>query len=279
MTTRSTVLLLVMTVTFAPASVRAGTPYTQQMTCPIGGETFAFATTASYSTYGSRPDGKPYGSWHFPLDLPECPSNRLIVYKEQFSPAELERLGELIARPDYRALAGEAQYYRLYWLLREMGEPPLDVLWALVRAGWQAETAERRNRYLEEFAAGMAAIAGDPSNVAEFAMRGRWINALRELGRFTDASALLARTSMHPLRQAVGDPQQAEQHEGLLGYYDLLRRLIDRRDARAEPLDAIPPQVAVEHCLLEAASLHEADRAFCASRSEEVERARRIRDR
>jgi hypothetical protein len=279
MKTLSPVALLGMTIALAGAPGRAGTPYTQQMTCPIGGETFAFTTTGSYSTWGSRPDGKPYGSWTFPLDLPECPSNRLIVYKEEFSPAELERLGGLIARPEYRALAGEAQYYRLYWLLREMGEPPLDALWALVRAGWQAETSERRNRYLEEFAAGMARIAGDPSNAAEFAMRGRWINALRELGRFTDASALLVRTSMEPLRQAVDDPQQAEQHEGLLGYYDLLRRLIDRRDARAEPLDAIPPRVAVAHCLEEASMLHEADRAFCASRSEEVERARRMRDR
>ena len=38
----------------------AGFPVTEERTCPIGGERFSFTTTASYSTWGARPDGKPF---------------------------------------------------------------------------------------------------------------------------------------------------------------------------------------------------------------------------
>lgn len=65
-----------------PTPTFAGFPVSQRMTCAIGGERFTFTTTPSYSIWGGRPDGRPFGSWHFPLDLPECPSNRLILYKD-----------------------------------------------------------------------------------------------------------------------------------------------------------------------------------------------------
>jgi hypothetical protein len=49
----------------APAA-HAGMPYTRSMTCAVGDEKFNFTTTGSYTVFGRRPDGKPYGSWHFP---------------------------------------------------------------------------------------------------------------------------------------------------------------------------------------------------------------------
>ena len=259
------------------ASAQAGFPVSEEMTCPIGGERFTFTTTGSYSIWGYRPDGKPYGSWEFPLDLPECPSNRLIVYKE-FSADELERLEALLARPEYRALGDEAQYYRLHWLLREMGAPASDHLWALVQAGWQAEPGSaRRNRYLEEFAGRMAAGTGEPQSVVDFAMRGRWINALRELGRFDEASALLARTSLDPLRRASDDEDERRNRESWIGYFELLGRLVERRDQGAEPLDGIPDNVAFAYCVDQPGRLTEWDRAFCEAHPQEVERLRGYR--
>lgn len=243
----------------------AGFPVTERMTCPIGGERFEFVTTASYSTFGARPDGKPYGSWTFPLALPECPGNGLIVYKA-FDRGELRRLEAIIVTDSYRALrsGNDVQYYRLARLLREMGAPPAEHLGALVQAGWEAELGTPlRTRYLGEFAEGMAALPAEPADLSEFAMRGRWINALRELGRFDEAGALLARTQLEPLRAAAaGEPRNLQ---GWLDYYAMMRTLIERRDSSAEPLDFLSREEAAARCVREAASLDERQRAYCGS--------------
>jgi hypothetical protein len=261
----------------AAGIAKAGIPVSQTKTCPIGGEQFSFATTASYSTWGGRPDGRPYGSWHFPLALPECPGNRLILYKD-FSADELTRLGALIARPDYRALADEAQYYRLHWLMREMGEPADNHLWALVQAGWQVEQgAPQRTRYLEEFVRQMAARSGEPETSVQFAMRGRWINALRELGRFDEAQTLLARTSLAPLDQRDADARENRNRDSWRAYFAMQGRLVGRRDASVEPLDSISSREAHALCIDRAERLTEWDRAFCERESEAVRQVRELR--
>lgn len=237
-------LLLAAALLVLPAAPAvAGTPVTQRMTCPIGGERFDFNTTASYSTFGSRPDGKPFGSWTFPLDLPECPGNGLILYKQNFEPAELTRLGALIGTPGYRALrGGDTQYYRLSWLLREMGAPRLDVVWALVRATWQpADDSPLRARYLGELAAAVAAEPDAPATLAGYAMRAYGINALRELGRFDEASALLARTPLAPLRPDGSLPEaEDEDRAGWLEHYTRMAALLARRDRSVDPADFRP---------------------------------------
>jgi hypothetical protein len=230
--------LLVLPATPAPA----GTPVTRQMTCPIGGERFDFNTTASYSTFGIRPDGKPFGSWTFPLNLPECPSNGLILYKT-FEPAELTRLGALIGTPGYRALrGGDTQYYRLSWLLREMGAPRLDVVWALVRATWQPpDDSPLRARYLGELAAAVAAQPDALADLDGYAMRAYGINALRELGRFDEAAALLARTPLAPLRPEGSLPgAEDDDRSGWLEHYAKLEALLARRDRSVDPADFRP---------------------------------------
>ncbi|HEX8527123.1 hypothetical protein [Allosphingosinicella sp.] len=181
-----------------PAS--AGMPVTQRMTCPIGGRSFEFTTTASYSTWGARPDGKPFGSWEFPLALPECPDNGLVVY-DRFDEEQLDRLRPLIRSPEYQALrrSGDTSYYRAYWLMQRMGAPVTHSLWMLVQASWQADgDAALRRRYLEELVAGAPAM-GEPSDVENVAVRSRVINALRELGRFEEAKAMLDSTPVESI--------------------------------------------------------------------------------
>src|SRR5687768_13394200 len=117
----------------------AGMPVTRDMTCPIGGAAFKFTTTASHTTFGTRPDGKPFGSWTFPLALPECPDNGLVLYKD-YTPEEVARLEPLVASEAYQALRKEdTPYYRAYWLMRAMELVPERYLWALLQAGWEAE--------------------------------------------------------------------------------------------------------------------------------------------
>lgn len=260
------------------ATAMAGFPVSRQMTCPIGGERFDFVTTASYTTFGARPDGKPFGSWTFPLGLPECPGNGLIVYKE-FDAGELRRLEALIASEDYRALrAGDVQYYRFAWLLREMGAPANEHIWALAQAGWQAEVGSPlRARYLTELAERTAALAGEPTDRAGFAMRARWINALRELGRFDEALALVGRTDLAPLR--AGDRSDRSERQNWIDHYAMLRTLVARRDMSADPIDFMGPNRAASLCLDEEAALDERQRAFCASDAMREPMAQARRDR
>ncbi|HYI49844.1 MAG TPA: hypothetical protein VEX35_15405 [Allosphingosinicella sp.] len=232
-------LLLAAALLAAPAGPAvAGFPVTRQMTCPIGGERFDFTTTASYTTFGARPDGKPFGSWTFPLELPECPGNGLIVYQDTFEPAELTRLGALIETPAYRALrGGDTSYYRLSWLLREMGAPWEQVTWALIQATWQpADDSPLRARYLGELAAAAAAKADAPTDLPGYGLRAYGINALRELGRFEEAGALLSRTPLAPLRPGGGLPGAEErERSGWLEHFTKLEALLARRDRSADP--------------------------------------------
>lgn len=220
------------------APALAGFPVTRSMTCPIGGERFDFTTTGSYSIFGTRADGKPYGSWTFPLALPECPGNGLLIYKE-FEPNELERLRPIIESADYRALRAqdETPYYRLSWLLGRMEAPRERVLWALVNATWEpADDSPRRMRYLGELAAAALAESGPPPDLAGYALRAYGINALRELGRFEEAGALLARTPLEPLGPEGNlTGSEPRNRAGWLEHYGKLRTAVARRDRSVAP--------------------------------------------
>lgn len=254
--------LLVLGLLVPSAAALAGIPYTETRTCPIGGERFPFTTTMSYSTWGARPDGKPFGSWEFPLALPDCPRNGLVVY-EEFSEADLARLRPLVASEEYQALRrrGDTTYYRAYWLMRRMDSPAPNTLWMLVQASWQVDgNPEMRRRYLEELVAA-APLLGEPRDVPTIAVRSRVINALRELGRFEEAAAMLEAT---PVDQIAPESSQVRSTADWRGHYRNLARIIARRDASIEPIDMVPWRVGRERCEGEAlARLDAQQQAIC----------------
>jgi hypothetical protein len=265
--------------TLAAGPVSAGMPVTETMTCPIGGGSFPFTTTASYSTYGERPDGKPFGSWTFPLALPECPDNGLVLYKD-YAPEEIARLEPLVASEAYQALRKEdTPYYRAYWLMKAMGVGPERYLMALLQAGWEAESRpDLRKRYLAELAEASAAVPARPNDLNWIGMEGRAINALRELGRFDEASARLAKVPLAAL-DAAGETQEAKSRRGWRSFFTDLRTAIDRRDSSIEPLDMLPRSAAFGRCIDQSDKLGDADKAFCARESVGVEKLRSARAR
>jgi hypothetical protein len=267
------------------SAAAAGTPTTKKMTCPIGGKEFDFRTTASYSTSGERPDGKPYGSWTFPLPLPECPDNGLVLYKE-YDAAEVARLEPLVASEAYRALREDTPYYRAYWLMREMGLGPETYLWALLQASWEAdERPELKARYQTELAEASAKVPADPGSLNWVGMEGRAINALRELGRFDDALARLDKLPASVLRPptpaaAAGKGSEtARSRKGWADYFTALRAAIARKDAASEPLDLLPRREALSRCIEGVDRLGEHGRSFCAEQSAAVEDLRAARAR
>jgi hypothetical protein len=266
------------------AAVPAGaaTPVTETMTCPIGGATFEFRTNASFTTFGERPDGRPYGSLAFPSPLPECPDNGLVLYKD-YDAGEVAKLEPLVASEAYQALRAEdTQYYRAYWLMREMGLGPERYLWALLQASWEADGKPLlRARYQAELAEQSAKVEPRPADLAWLGMEGRAINALRELGRFDEALARLDKVPLLGLDIEIPvetDNAQvsadAKARRGWRTFFAGLRTAIERKDSGAEPFDMIPRRLALGRCIDEADRLDEHQRAFCVRESAAVEEIR-----
>ena len=256
----------------ASTAALAGTPVKQKMTCPIGGKAFDFTTTASYSTWGTRADGKPFGSWTFPLALPECPDNGLVLYKD-YTPEEAARLTPLVESEAYQALrAAETPYYRAYWLMKEMGLGPDKYLWALLQASWEADGKPAlRARYLTELAERSALVPADPASLNWLGMEGRAVNALRELGRFDDALARLEKVPVAALSGGAGE--EAQGRKGWRSYFDTQRALIARRDPASEPFELLPKREALGRCV-EAKGLDAHQTGWCEAAKADVDALR-----
>lgn len=146
----------------APAPTR-GMPVPVESVCPVDDQKFTWTTTTSYTIFDTALDGQPIGSWHFPLDIGQCPDSKFPVYKEEFTEEEKQAIRELVARPEYKAIQDEASYYVLSFVLSRLEEPePLDTAWYLVQATWQVrDDAPRYRRYaLETLAALDAGLEG-----------------------------------------------------------------------------------------------------------------------
>jgi hypothetical protein len=267
-----------------PAS--AGMPYPQTVKCPVGGKSFEHVTTASYSTWGSRPDGKPYGSWRFPMKLPKCPDNGLIVFDE-FTPDEVKRLELLVGGAEYRAIRDrETDYFLAAWLMERLGRPPIDVAWMIVQASWEADgRPDLKARYQALYVERIRALPKSRDGIDWLIMQGRAVNGLRELKRFNEAKALLATLDRAPLdvsipkrktgrtkseqRGEVGNEEEIEEAENkraFLRYFKQLGDALDARDSSAEPLRMIPAQEAAAICQRSAGRLSRTDKAYCESR-------------
>jgi hypothetical protein len=277
-------LFLAAAFALAPAAAPAQAPAAQTMTCPVGGGSFSFTPTSSVTATGERPDGKPFGSTTFPVAVPECPDNGLVLYKD-YTPEEVARLEPIVKSDAYQALRKEdTPYYRAYWLMKAMGLPPERYLWALLQASWEADRKpELRKRYLTELAEASAAVPAKPGDLNWIGMEGRAINALRELGRFDEALARLDKVPLAGLNvpaPAGGESAaQARIRRGWFAFFTALRPAIERKDSSIEPLDLLPRSVAVERCVEAAGKLDEAGRAVCEKESAAVAKIKAERDR
>ncbi|HEY0113916.1 MAG TPA: hypothetical protein VGB59_12320 [Allosphingosinicella sp.] len=260
-------------------------PAARQMKCPVGGATFSFTPGEPVSVYGERPDGRPYGLAKV-LPLPECPGNGLVLYKD-YEAEEVAKLEPLVASEAYQGLRkGDTQYYRAYWLMREMGLEPQRYLWALLQASWEADgDPELRKRYLAELAEASGKVPASLDDLNWIGMEGRAINALRELGRFDEAKARLAKVPLQKLdvKMPTGEAAtpQAMAHvrtrRGWLAFFQGMKPVLERQDGSLEPVDLLPRNVALTRCAEAADKLDERGRAFCEKEAEAVEQLRLAR--
>lgn len=235
----------------------AGFPVQSEETCPVGGETFTFTTTGSYSIFGQRPDGKPFGSWTFPLALPECPSNALVVYRE-FKPEEIPALTALVLSPEYQALRDETPYFRASWLAARMdAADPLTSAFLLLSATWEADfDPVLKARYQRAFADVAVAMPVDSANLDSLFLHYRRANALRELGDFAGADAALDLLPLAALDVSVpqGDDveyeavRDARSRRFLFEMIPLMRKVIAAGNTSSDPMEMMDDRVAAGRC-------------------------------
>jgi hypothetical protein len=248
-------LALVLAALAAPA--HAGYPIEIEQTCPVGGETFTHTTTGSDTIFGQRPDGKPYGSWMFPLALPECPSNRLVVYRD-FEPEEIAPLTALVKSPEYKALRDETPYFRAAWLAERMDKAdPLPAAFLLLSATWEADwEPETKSRYQRAFADAASAKPVDPANRGSLFLRFRLANAWRELGEFGKATEALDSLPLDALDVPVptGDDvpdeaaEDARSRRFLFEAIPLMRKVILAENTSSEPVELMDPEYVAARC-------------------------------
>lgn len=267
-----------------PAS--AGFPVPQAVKCPVGGKSFTHTTTGSYSVWGYRPDGKPYGSWDFPMELPKCPGNGLVVF-DDFSKEEVKRLEALTDSAEYRAIRDrETNYYLAAWTMEKLGRPPINVAWMVVQASWQADDRpELKKRYQAEYVDRIRKLERSGDGTDWLLMQARAVNGLRELGRFDEAKALLESLDLSPLdvevpKEKTGaatpsglgrtvlnyeEIQAAKRKRDFLNQFKQLGLLIEARNSGSEPLHMIPMREAADRCRDGGERLSSTDKAYCAS--------------
>lgn len=281
-------LILAAVLAAAPfAAPAAAAPAPKTMTCPIGGGSFTFTPGEPGPVIGTRPDGRPYGASAFPFPLPECPGNGLVLYKE-YTPEEVAKLEPIVASEAYQALrTSDTSYYRAYRLMKDMGLGPEDYLWVLLQASWQADgDPALKARYLTELVEGSAAAQARPNDLNWIGMEARSANALRELGRFDEATARIDKipTASLDVRVPLGqasDPavREAKSRRAWLDYLKDLRTVIALKDKSREPFDLIPKAVALDRCVKTAsAGLSAGDSAFCQRESAAVQALKTKRD-
>ena len=223
----------------------------QKMVCPVGGESFSAWQPTMYSTYGERPDGKPYSYLPLPFPVPECPTNKLLLF-DSFSAEEVTALTGIIATPDYvRLIDTDTTYYRAYWLATRLGRPKSQSLGLLLSAIWQVSpgamtppsttnTDAQLRRYQALFVGEVQKLAATSDLKDQTWLLARAANAARQMGQFREAQQLLDRAEQS--LAGISDKR------GWDGYVAKLRIVIARRDVNIEPLDMIPAQEVASAC-------------------------------
>ena len=243
--------------------VGASTYVEVQTVCPVGSKVFTHSALGSYTSFGSLPDGMPFGSVDFPIALTECPDNGLVLYRD-FEAAETPELTRIVTSPDYQTMRDmERSYYRAHHLAVALGDKAETVGSLLQSAWWQANNAgdaEQAARYGTAFVDWAAAQPVSDDAVLTFMIQLRRVNALRELGRFDEAEAV--RTALPALPSDSPLPPGAR--EQLTQFAARLGPSIERRDASRSPIDLLPPREAAARCL-DSADQEPFARAYCDS--------------
>jgi hypothetical protein len=235
----------------------------RHFTCPLGGK--PFDQDVGYSSFPliTLPDGSWLGDFMIDAQIPVCPDNGLVILPDyeamrqqdsqkilyhDYTPAERARLVALVADPAYVALKADGRHAQAYWLATQLGRPALDRFALLQRATWAARPAALRRRLVERLATDGPALidAIDAPDAVKRAHLYYIINALRELGRFDDALALLEKVEASG--PPVHEPVDPDSMYGPEEYAPKVRLALAERDDGRFPVEVLSDRMVNDVC-------------------------------
>ena len=144
-------LSLLATFILCPVLAGAMTFHEVDLVCPIGAEKFKQTLAGSGTSFGMYLDTRPFGPTPAPWPLAKCPGNGFVLFADQWTPEELQKLEAVVKSTDYQRLrATETNYFLAAHLMAALGLEHRKIGYALVQASWESKTPEQELRYLQE---------------------------------------------------------------------------------------------------------------------------------
>lgn len=264
----------------SPPQALATTMFPQKFKCPIGGEKFESFVIGSYSSWGSRPDGRSYGTLPI-MPVTECPCNGFILIGDTYSKEEIATLTALVASAEYQAMRKtETAHFRAWQEMKAIGRAPAALAGTLLEASWETDDdAARKARYQRLYIEAVDALPRPAAAAKEdgeattqdrkdwFFLNLRAANAQRELGDFAGAGTRLDLLSQNLDHAGYGadEADEADEKAGLEGFVAKLRRLVSENNSWFEPANLVPLDVASHRCDMAEPALTPAEREVCDS--------------
>lgn len=252
---------------------QATTMFPEKFTCPIGGEKFESYVIGSYSSFGSRPDGRSYGTLPI-MPVIECPGNGFILIDEKFTKTEKAILTATVASAEYQAMrAAQTPHYRAWHLMKAIGRPAETLASTLLEASWETdEDPERKAGYQRLYIAAVDALSRPDAGADAQGQSKGWFflnlraaNAARELGDFAAATARLDMLARNVAAAGLG-PGEVEEKAALDTYMKGLARLSAEGNAWFEPATLVPLDMAIGRCAMAAPVITASEREVCEGR-------------
>ncbi len=124
----------------ATAVAHASTFREVEVTCPLCETKFKTHLQMSGTRFAQRLDLKPVGPISAPWPLAICPKDSFVIYKEEFTPSEKDRLKTFVNSRAYQDLVKDyPPYFRLARIYEFLGEDDFALGYTYVQASWEAE--------------------------------------------------------------------------------------------------------------------------------------------
>ncbi|PID66347.1 MAG: hypothetical protein CR975_03290 [Gammaproteobacteria bacterium] len=182
-------LVMTLALGLGPAAL-ALTVSTNEYTCPIGGEKFTATVPASGTSFGTRTDLKPYGPIQAPWTIPQCPTNKFVMFKEDFTAEELATFKQIIESDAYKAIPeNSSEYYYLAKLYEGSKASHEKIAWAYLKASWEMGGKDVLQNALNHFEKSLLAIKASDKNAKDKTITHNMLigELNRLLGNFTQA--------------------------------------------------------------------------------------------
>ncbi|NVJ97354.1 MAG: hypothetical protein HWE25_04325 [Alphaproteobacteria bacterium] len=198
---------------------------TSEFTCPLDGEVFEATTAMSGTSWGQRFDLKQLGPIYQPWPKPKCPTSGFVMYRDNFSEAELNALKTFIWSDHYQQLKTKHTPHFLAALTEEkLGTKGWPVVWLYLQATWETDGTDgpQQVSYLEKLKEVLSLYVDGLEAGSDEWLTGKLLlaNTQRRLGHFVSAIA------------EVRDLQPSYEQDEDTYVKDMLARFIEIAEAK-----------------------------------------------